>query len=187
MKRPNHSYIPDIKRPNFKKFSKFKEAVQYKVTLNPGNVLFIPSGWWHQVESLNPSISLNFWWNPKISECEASHVLRYRLGEAFKENKFSEINGWLDLGEFNSYLNIAQYLSEKDYRWASLIFCGAYARENLSFFSDFKEPENLNNFEAYLYKLVDTALKEDDNLLKNCNVNEVILSLKNQQSLEGPK
>jgi len=28
--------------------------------INEGDVLFIPIGWWHKVQSLNPSISLSF-------------------------------------------------------------------------------------------------------------------------------
>lgn len=34
-----------------------------QVTLEPGNILFIPRGWWHAVESLDVSISVNFWWS----------------------------------------------------------------------------------------------------------------------------
>lgn len=32
------------------------------VDLSPGHVLFMPSGWWHQVRGLTPSISVNFWY-----------------------------------------------------------------------------------------------------------------------------
>lgn len=34
-----------------------------QVSLEPGNILFIPRGWWHAVESLDVSISVNFWWS----------------------------------------------------------------------------------------------------------------------------
>lgn len=27
-----------------------------------GEMLFIPSGWWHRVESLSVSFSVSFWW-----------------------------------------------------------------------------------------------------------------------------
>ena len=31
------------------------------VTLNPGDVLFVPHRWWHYVENIEPAISLNTW------------------------------------------------------------------------------------------------------------------------------
>lgn len=32
------------------------------VVLAPGDALFIPRGWWHEVEALSPSVSVSFWW-----------------------------------------------------------------------------------------------------------------------------
>ena len=34
----------------------------YETTLYAGDVLFIPSKWWHTVRSLEYSISVNAWW-----------------------------------------------------------------------------------------------------------------------------
>jgi lysine-specific demethylase 8 len=36
----------------------FQDAV-----LRPGDALFIPRGWWHYVQSLEPSASVSFWWD----------------------------------------------------------------------------------------------------------------------------
>jgi lysine-specific demethylase 8 len=35
---------------------------RHEVTLNPGEVLFLPSRWWHHVRSLERALSVNFWW-----------------------------------------------------------------------------------------------------------------------------
>jgi len=32
--------------------------------LRPGQVLFIPFGWWHQIESDGENVSVSFRWNP---------------------------------------------------------------------------------------------------------------------------
>ncbi len=50
----------DCENPDYERFPKFKEATVIDVCLNPGEVLFIPAGWWHHVRSLDPSISLSF-------------------------------------------------------------------------------------------------------------------------------
>lgn len=34
----------------------------YDFVLEAGEVLFVPYGWWHRVETLAPSIATNFWW-----------------------------------------------------------------------------------------------------------------------------
>ncbi len=50
----------DCEKPDYSKFPLFKKATQLKVLLEPGQVLFIPVGWWHHVRSMDVSISLSF-------------------------------------------------------------------------------------------------------------------------------
>lgn len=39
-----------------------RRATPYQVKVEPGDVLFIPKGWWHEVRSsFKPAISVNFW------------------------------------------------------------------------------------------------------------------------------
>uniref|UniRef100_A0A0C9S089 Hspbap1 protein n=1 Tax=Fopius arisanus TaxID=64838 RepID=A0A0C9S089_9HYME len=40
-----------------------------RVVLTPGDVLFVPRGWWHFVESLEVSVSVNVWL-PLASDCQ---------------------------------------------------------------------------------------------------------------------
>ncbi len=53
------SYV-DVDHPDFKKYPALKEAQGYEVTLDPGETLFIPSGYWHHVvyEEAGYAISL---------------------------------------------------------------------------------------------------------------------------------
>ncbi len=50
----------DCEKPDYNKFPLFRKAMQLKVLLEPGQVLFIPVGWWHHVRSMDVSISLSF-------------------------------------------------------------------------------------------------------------------------------
>lgn len=38
----------------------FRDAVGFECTLHPGEVLFIPSGWWHSVVGLGKTITVNY-------------------------------------------------------------------------------------------------------------------------------
>lgn len=54
-------------RPDFESFPKFKTAQQYRseVLMQPGDILFIPAGWWHEVISLGTEMvcSVNRFWH----------------------------------------------------------------------------------------------------------------------------
>ncbi|UIP06076.1 cupin-like domain-containing protein [Erythrobacter sp. SDW2] len=57
----------DPMAPDLEKYPRFAEAARHAqvATLEPGDALYIPYGWWHGVESLDPvSILVNYWWTP---------------------------------------------------------------------------------------------------------------------------
>lgn len=57
--RENLSLIMNLESPSFEKFPLFANAVPTKVILDPGELLFVPSHWWHTVKILTPSITLS--------------------------------------------------------------------------------------------------------------------------------
>lgn len=61
----------DIAEPDLERFPRFEKAWSeaQQVTLEPGDAIYIPYGWWHGVESLEPvSILVNYWWTPGLPE-----------------------------------------------------------------------------------------------------------------------
>ena len=55
-----------LHEPDFARFPRFREALAAAVTaeLGPGDAIFIPSLWWHHVESLEPlNMLINYWWH----------------------------------------------------------------------------------------------------------------------------
>lgn len=57
--------LVDVTRPDLDRFPRYAQALAHAQTfeLLPGDALFIPSQWWHGVESLEPiSALVNFWW-----------------------------------------------------------------------------------------------------------------------------
>ena len=61
-KIPNFSRI-DPEHPDLLIFPRFAKAQAYVTDLKAGELLFLPSFWWHHVRNLEPSIALNFWWD----------------------------------------------------------------------------------------------------------------------------
>ncbi|XP_060495769.2 HSPB1-associated protein 1 isoform X4 [Panthera onca] len=52
----------NVVNPDLKRFPRFCKARRHMVTLNPGQVLFVPRHWWHYVESIDPvTVSINSW------------------------------------------------------------------------------------------------------------------------------
>lgn len=43
-------------------FPLLDELVGYEAIVEPGDVLYMPPGWWHQVWTTADSIAVNFWW-----------------------------------------------------------------------------------------------------------------------------
>jgi ribosomal protein L16 Arg81 hydroxylase len=50
----------DVEQPNFEKFPLYRYAEPIEFDLRPGEMLYLPDGHWHQVHSLEPSISISF-------------------------------------------------------------------------------------------------------------------------------
>jgi hypothetical protein len=57
----------DPHAPDLDRYPRFAEAAAHAKsgTLQPGDAIYIPYGWWHAVESLSPvSMLVNYWWTP---------------------------------------------------------------------------------------------------------------------------
>ena len=62
---PPISMVP-VHSPDLGRFPRYAEALRHarSAELEPGDALFIPYAWWHQVESLTPfNVLVNYWWN----------------------------------------------------------------------------------------------------------------------------
>ncbi|KAG6511277.1 hypothetical protein ZIOFF_029336 [Zingiber officinale] len=76
----NHSAV-SIEKPDL---SLHPRAVHYeessqKIILRPGDVLFIPEGWFHQVDSDDLTIAVNFWWKSDMMSNMVEHMDAYYL------------------------------------------------------------------------------------------------------------
>lgn len=56
------SRVIDVHAPDTNVFPDFYKAERYEVTLEPGDILFIPALWFHNTEALGFSVSVNVFW-----------------------------------------------------------------------------------------------------------------------------
>jgi hypothetical protein len=57
--------LVDLDDPDFDRYPRFADAIEHAQTamLEPGDAIYIPSMWWHHVQSLdNLNILINHWW-----------------------------------------------------------------------------------------------------------------------------
>ena len=60
-KLPNFSQV-DLGYPDYRRFPRLAKAQPYSAELSAGEILYIPSFWWHYIQNLEPSVAMNFWW-----------------------------------------------------------------------------------------------------------------------------
>jgi hypothetical protein len=59
----NHRHVfseVDLERPDAGRWPRFEEASVLEVVVEPGETMFLPLGWWHQVASLDMSLSFSY-------------------------------------------------------------------------------------------------------------------------------
>jgi mannose-6-phosphate isomerase-like protein (cupin superfamily) len=52
----------DIENPDYQAFPRLKNVKVQEAELLPGEILYIPSCWWHELHNLESSIAINYWW-----------------------------------------------------------------------------------------------------------------------------
>ncbi|KFD49444.1 hypothetical protein M513_09711 [Trichuris suis] len=61
----------DMAEPDFDAFPNLQKARVYETVVGPGDLLFIPRGWWHYLKSMTTSFSVSFWFRPSKEEVGA--------------------------------------------------------------------------------------------------------------------
>lgn len=73
--------MADVDRPDFTRFPRFAEALRHArvAELDPGDAIFIPPLWWHDIAALEPlNVLINYWWG-QHAEAPAFLALMHAL------------------------------------------------------------------------------------------------------------
>ncbi|XP_039350199.1 HSPB1-associated protein 1 isoform X2 [Mauremys reevesii] len=89
----------NVVNPDLRHYPQFRKAQAHVVTLNPGQVLFVPRHWWHYVESVDPiTVSINSW-----IELDADH--KARVEEAITRTLVCAIKSAENPSHVDAWLN----------------------------------------------------------------------------------
>lgn len=65
----SHNLQVDLDAPDAaQRWPGLAQAPVQDCLLRPGQMLYIPPGWWHYVRALTTSFSCSFWWGPDADE-----------------------------------------------------------------------------------------------------------------------
>lgn len=56
----------DLADVDLERYPRMARAALYAGTVHPGDLLFIPRGWWHDLRASTPSVSLNHWFGAPL-------------------------------------------------------------------------------------------------------------------------
>jgi hypothetical protein len=67
----------EIAAPDLTRYPRFRRATPMRAVIEPGDFLYIPIYWWHQVYTLEASLNVNFWWQASTQQSVRRHGVRY--------------------------------------------------------------------------------------------------------------
>ena len=60
--------LEDGEPPDPARFPRYAQARRATVRIEPGDMLFMPSRWWHQSRTIEDSVTITFWWAAGVYE-----------------------------------------------------------------------------------------------------------------------
>ena len=97
--------LVDFHNPDFEEFPRFGEAIKHAqvAELEPGDGIYIPSLWWHHVESLDKfNVLINYWWNSASPYSAHPFDALLHAVLAIRDLPEQQKQGWQSL--FNHYV-----------------------------------------------------------------------------------
>jgi hypothetical protein len=93
----------DLREPDFARYPRFREALAAAqvAEMEPGDVLFYPALWWHEVDALDAfNAMINYWWNPVPAwiDTPQTALLQGLLG--LRDRPESEKQAWRALFDY---------------------------------------------------------------------------------------
>lgn len=89
--------LANPKDPDFERHPRYREALDaaLSVELGPGDAIYIPTPWWHHVESLEPlNVLVNYWWDGAPAASALPFTALVHAIQAFRHLPDGERHAW---------------------------------------------------------------------------------------------
>jgi Cupin-like domain len=93
----------DLDRPDLDRFPRFAQAMAAAVVadLAPGDVLYYPALWWHQVDALAAfNVLANYWWNPVPAFIDTPQTTLLHALLSLRDRPAGEKQAWRALFDY---------------------------------------------------------------------------------------
>jgi len=93
----------DFRAPDLARYPRFREAMAAAqvAELEPGDVLFYPALWWHQVEALDAfNVMINYWWNPTPEYVDTPETTLLHALLSLRDRPETEKRAWRALFDY---------------------------------------------------------------------------------------
>ena len=104
--------LVDLNSPDLTCYPKYGEAFKHalSVELHPGDAIYIPSPWWHSVESQsNINVLVNYWWSGNYVSSALPFPMLLHAIQALKHLPEDQQTAWQHM--------LKHYISHDDTRW----------------------------------------------------------------------
>lgn len=84
---PNFAEV-DPEAPDWARHPRFRSVPVVGATLDAGETLFIPHGWWHHARSLDDVVSMNFWWGGPLVRLAAIASSAFKRARGIRRDEW---------------------------------------------------------------------------------------------------
>lgn len=100
------------------------DAPCLETILEPGDVLFLPAFWWHNVISIDVAISINYWWRPPIRACLYPSFFRMLSSRTVYHDP-SVVTHWVDVAPHRLDTALCLFLADEGHTFGAAALAGA--------------------------------------------------------------
>lgn len=104
----------DFAAPDLARYPRFADAMKAALVadLSPGDVLYYPALWWHQVDATGPlNAMVNYWWNPVPAHIDTPHNTLLHALLSLRDRPEGEKEAWRALFDYYVFGDGAQAAS----------------------------------------------------------------------------